>query len=245
VPLAVSVKVLVLAVLLGLNDAVTPLGRPDADKLTLPLKPFCGVTVMVLVPVVPRVIVKLFGDAEKAKFAGGFTVRESVVLCDKLPEIPVTVTVTVPTIAVLLAVSVNVLVLAVLPGLNDAVTPLGRPDADKLTLPLKPFCGDTVMVAAPAAPCTIVKPLGEAEMEKLGDGGTALVTDTLSKLAVAKADVVRLLTASPTYTFCAMLTVWLAPSWAQFRPSREPYRVNTFPLLASFIQYERAALPKY
>jgi hypothetical protein len=40
VPLAVSVNVLVLAVLLGLNDAVTPLGVPDADKLTLPVKPF-------------------------------------------------------------------------------------------------------------------------------------------------------------------------------------------------------------
>ena len=240
-----SVNVLVLAVLLGLNDAVTPLGRPDADKLTLPLKPFCGVTVMVLVPVVPRVIVKLFGDAERAKFAGGFTMRETVVVLVKLPDVPVRVTVTVPVVAVLLAVSVNVLVPAVLLGLNDAVTPLGRPDADKLTLPLKPFCGDTVMVAAPAAPCTIVKPLGEAEMEKLGDGGTALVTDTLSKLAVASEEVLRLLTASPTYTFCAMLTVWLAPSWAQFRPSREPYRVNTFPLLASFIQYGRAALPKY
>jgi len=90
-------------------------------------------------------------------------VRESVVLCDKLPEIPVTVMVTVPTIAVLLAVSVNVLVLAVLPGLNDAVTPLGRPDADKLTLPLKPFCGDTVMVLAPFLPWTTLRLLGEVE----------------------------------------------------------------------------------
>jgi hypothetical protein len=62
--LAASVNVLVLAVLLGLNDAVTPLGRPDADKLTLLLKPFCGVTVMVLVLLVPCVIVKLLGDAE-------------------------------------------------------------------------------------------------------------------------------------------------------------------------------------
>jgi len=30
---------------LGLNDALTPLGRPETDKLTLPLKPFSGVTV--------------------------------------------------------------------------------------------------------------------------------------------------------------------------------------------------------
>ena len=68
VPLAVSVNVLVLAVLLGLNDAVTPLGSPDADKLTLPLKPFCGVTVMVLAPPAPCVMLKLLGDAERAKF---------------------------------------------------------------------------------------------------------------------------------------------------------------------------------
>ena len=63
----------------------------------------------------------------------------------------------------LLAVKVNVLVVAVLLGLNDAVTPIGRPDADKLTLPLKPFCGVTVMVLAPLAPCAIVKLLGAAE----------------------------------------------------------------------------------
>ena len=89
--------------------------------------------------------------------------RESVVLCDKLPEIPMTVMVTVPIIAVLLAVSVNVLVLAVLLGLNDAVTPLGRPDADKLTLPLKPFCGVTVMVLAPFVPWTTLRLLGDVE----------------------------------------------------------------------------------
>jgi hypothetical protein len=77
--------------------------------------------------------------------------------------VPVTVTVTVPVAAVLLAFSVNVLVLDVLLGLNVAVTPLGRPDADKLTLPLNPFCGVTVMVLAPLAPCTIVKLLGDAE----------------------------------------------------------------------------------
>jgi hypothetical protein len=86
-----------------------------------------------------------------------------VVVLIKPPDMPVTVTVAVPVAAVLLAVSVNVLVLAVLVGLNDDVTPLGRPDADKLTLPVKPFCGVTVMVLAPLAPCTIVKLFGDAE----------------------------------------------------------------------------------
>ena len=164
--LAASVNVLVLVVLLGLNEAVTPLGRPDADKLTLPLKPFCGVTVMVLAPLAPWVMLRLLGDAERVKLGGGVTVKESVVPCDKPPDVPVMVTVAVPIAAVPLAVSVNVLVLVVLLGLNDAVTPLGRPDADKLTLPLKPFCGVTVMVLAPLAPCVMLKLLGDTERVK-------------------------------------------------------------------------------
>jgi hypothetical protein len=90
-------------------------------------------------------------------------VREIVVLFVKLPDVPVTVTVTVPVVAVLLAVKVSVLLLAVLVGLNDAVTPLGRPDVNKLTLPLKPFCGVTVMVLVPVVPCAIVKLFGDAE----------------------------------------------------------------------------------
>jgi hypothetical protein len=53
VALAVSVKVLVDVVGFELNDAVTPLGRPDAAKLTLPVKPFSGVTATMLEPVSP------------------------------------------------------------------------------------------------------------------------------------------------------------------------------------------------
>jgi hypothetical protein len=62
---AVSVNVLVVVAGFALNDAVTPLGSPDADKLTPAVKPFCGVTVIVLVPAVPCAIVKLLGDAER------------------------------------------------------------------------------------------------------------------------------------------------------------------------------------
>lgn len=179
--LALSVNVLVLAVLVGLNDAVTPDGRADADKPTVPLKPFCGVTVIVLVPVPPCVTVTVPGDAESVKFGinAAFTVREREVVLPKVPELPVTVIVTVPVVAVPLAVNVNVLVLAVLAGLKDAVTPGGRPDADKLTLPLKPFCGVTVIVLVPVAPCTTVKVLGDAERVKFGFGAAFTVRDSV------------------------------------------------------------------
>src|SRR6267143_5170602 len=92
--LAVSVKVLVAVAGFGLKDAVTPLGRPEADKLTLPLKPFCGVTVMVLVPLAPCTIFKLLGEVESAKLGvgRGFTARESVVVLVKLPEVPLMLT---------------------------------------------------------------------------------------------------------------------------------------------------------
>ena len=88
---------------------------------------------------------------------------EIVVAFDKLPDVPVMVTVTVPVVAVLLAVSVNMLVVVVGLTLKDAITPLGSPDADKLTPPVKPFCGVTVMVLVPLVPCAIVKLLGDAE----------------------------------------------------------------------------------
>ena len=138
--LAVSVKVLVAVVGLGLNDADTPVGRLGADKLTLLLKPFCGVMVMVLVPLVPCEMPRLAGNAERAKFGttAVVTVRLMVVEFVKLPEVPVMVTATVPVVAVPLAVTVRVLVLVVLPGLKEAVTPLGSPEADKLTLPENP-----------------------------------------------------------------------------------------------------------
>lgn len=165
--LAERVKVLVPVVLPGLNAGVTPLGRPEADKLTLPLKPLSGFTVIVLMPLEPCVMVKLLGEAERVKFGGGFTVRESVVELDRFPDEPVMVTVAAPVVAVPLAVSVRVLAPVVLAGLNDAVTPEGKPDADKLTVPLKPLCGLTVMLLVPLAPCTIVRLLGEPERVKL------------------------------------------------------------------------------
>src|SRR5215470_8383753 len=55
----------------GLNAALTPLGRPEAEKLTAPLNPFCGVMVITLPPLVPCVTGKLFGEAASAKLGEG------------------------------------------------------------------------------------------------------------------------------------------------------------------------------
>jgi hypothetical protein len=67
VPLAVSVKTLVAVVGFVPNEAVTPVGKPDADNVTLPVKPFLGVTVTVLEPLDPVAMERLLGDAERLK----------------------------------------------------------------------------------------------------------------------------------------------------------------------------------
>ena len=168
--LAVNVTVLLEVAGFGLIEAVTPLGNPDADKVTLPVKPFEGVILIVLVPLLPRLIARLFGEADKVKFAPveAFTVRLIDVVWVRLPDVPVTVTVAVPVAAVLLAVSVNTLEEVAGFGLKDAVTPVGKPEAEKVTLPLKPFDGVIVTVLVPLVPCVIVTLLGAAERLKSG-----------------------------------------------------------------------------
>src|SRR5260370_9763530 len=76
-----------------------------------------------------------------------------------------------------------------------------------------------------------------------GASAAAELTDTLSNVAVPNDDVVRLLTASPTYTFGTIVTVWLAPNCTQFTPSAELYIVNNFPLHSSFTHTAKAPLP--
>ena len=58
-----------------------------------------------------------------------------------VPELPVIVTVALPVVAVLLALRVNVLFVVEGLGANTALTPDGNPDAERVTLPEKPFSG--------------------------------------------------------------------------------------------------------
>lgn len=81
-PLAVRVSTLVDVVVEGLKLAVTPEGSPEAERLTDPVKPFSGVTVMVLVLLRPRRMLSVLGEAESEKSAttGAFTVSVRVVV---------------------------------------------------------------------------------------------------------------------------------------------------------------------
>jgi hypothetical protein len=65
--------------------------------------------------------------------------RLTVAVWVKLPEMPLIRIENVPVAALFFADKVSVLVVVVLPGLKDAVTPRGKPEADKLTVPVKPF----------------------------------------------------------------------------------------------------------
>jgi hypothetical protein len=189
VPLAVNVRTLELVVGFVPNAAVTPVGKPDAVSVTLLLNPLVGLTVMVLVPPAPPcVIVTLFGDADKLKFGvtAALTVSDTLVVCVKLPEVPEMVTVAVPVVALLLADSVRTLVVLVGGfGANVAVTPDGKPEAERVTLPLNPLVGLIVIVLVPAAPpCVTVTLPGEGDKLKFGveDVGqlfTRLATFTL------------------------------------------------------------------
>jgi len=152
---AASVIVLLVDVGFVLNVAVTPLGSAPVERVTLPLKPFCGVTDTVLVPLPPCTTLTLLGEADSVKLGGttAFTVRETIVVDVSVPDVPVTVTVAGPGVAVLLALNVSVLLLPVVGlGLNVAVTPFGSVEVVNVTLPLKPFCGATLMLLDPLAP---------------------------------------------------------------------------------------------
>ena len=73
----------------------------------------------------------------------------------KEPDVSVMVTVAAPAAAVLLAVRVRTLVLVAGLVANAAVTPVGRPVAARVTLPLNGLTSVTVMMSVPLEPCAI------------------------------------------------------------------------------------------
>jgi hypothetical protein len=68
-----------------------------------------------------------------------WTVKLTVVVFFKPPEVPLIRIENVPIDALSVADKVSVLLPGVLSGMKEAVTPRGRPEADKLTLLANPF----------------------------------------------------------------------------------------------------------
>jgi len=74
----------------GLNVAVTPVGWPDAAKVTLPVNGLISVTVMVSVPLAPGATDKDVAEGLSVKPPVPVTVRVmEVVTGVSVPEVPV------------------------------------------------------------------------------------------------------------------------------------------------------------
>jgi hypothetical protein len=96
----------------------------------------------------------------------GVTVRAIVAVdVGNVPEVPVTVMVDVAAVAVAATVNVTTLVLVVGLVPITAVTPIGKPDTARVTLPLKGLMSVTVIVSVPVPPWTIESATGEAAIE--------------------------------------------------------------------------------
>src|SRR5271157_758371 len=113
VAVALAVNVITAVVVAGLveNAAVTPLGRPEAESVTLPANGLTSVIVMVTVQLPPCGMEQLLPAGPSVKPpVEETTVSVMVVVAVVVPEVPVMVTVAVPVVAVLVAVKVSTLV---------------------------------------------------------------------------------------------------------------------------------------
>lgn len=111
-----------------------------------------AVTVFALVVPPTTSLPKANDVGERVRAGAPVTVSCMPASLVKLPDTPLTITVDFPPPAPAATVRVSVLVEVVGFGLNAAVTPLGRSDADNVTLPLKPLAGTTVIVLVPLLP---------------------------------------------------------------------------------------------
>lgn len=212
------------------NPAVTPAGSADADRFTLPANPFNGVRVMALEPLPPLTICKAAGASAMAKSCGAVTVAVKVAVEVRLPEAPVTVKLEALTAAEPVAVSVRVLLTAAVPvaetlaGLNDAVTPAGKPVAVRATVPLKPDCGVTVMVATPVPPSATFTL--EAEEVSLKEVELATVNARVACADRAPEVPVTVSVEEPTAAEAEAVSFRVAPVKAADTPLGKPAMVN-------------------
>jgi hypothetical protein len=88
-----TVNVTTLVAVAGLvpNAAVTPVGIPDAARVTLPANGLTSVIVMVSVPLAPGAIDRADAEGASEKLPAPVTVRVMEVAALSVPEVPVMV----------------------------------------------------------------------------------------------------------------------------------------------------------
>jgi hypothetical protein len=121
-------------------------------------------------------LVKLLPDPEEV------TTNETLALCASVPLVPEMVTVYVPAVVEfnVVRVSVELPEVEIEVGEKLAVTPVGRPEAARETVPVNPFRGLTLAENVVEFPAATVCEEGEAEKLKSGVSVTAFtVTLTL------------------------------------------------------------------
>lgn len=154
--LAVRVSRLLPVVGLVANAAVTPLGIPEAVRVTAPVNPPTSVTLMVSVPPASKPILSVDAEGASVKLpvVAAVIVIGMVMDLVVVPEVTVTVIEYVPSVAVALAF--RVITKVVLVGLvTEAETPDGRPVREIVGVPVAPV---TVMVQVAEPPCCRVNP---------------------------------------------------------------------------------------
>jgi hypothetical protein len=134
----------------GENEAVTPLGRPETLRLTLPVRPSDLTVLTLIVPDIPWPMLRL--PVLVSSSPGALIVREAVVLAVTPPDVPVMVMRVVPGVALALTETLREASLVVGLPVKAAVTPLGNPETAKATDPVNPYLGTTVITDFPVPP---------------------------------------------------------------------------------------------
>jgi len=152
------------------SEHVMPAGGV-VDRLTVPVKPPCDVTVIVLVAAMPTFAVTGLGLAVRVKVPVVPRLNVTTTLWDSVPLVPVTVTVKEADAVGAVRVHARVAVCGEVPKVTLAgsvhVAVLDGTDATcaRLTVPVKPFSAVRVIVEDPDVVVEVTV-LGEAAMVK-------------------------------------------------------------------------------
>jgi hypothetical protein len=132
-------------------------GETLVERLMVPANPFWLVRTMFTVPADPlcNVMLVVLAEIVKSGGGGGVTVKVAGVVRDRVPLVPVIVTVKVPTVFELHEIVAVPEVVMLLGVTAPHVRPAGAV-AVRVTVPVKPLTGVTVIVDVAAVPTVVV-----------------------------------------------------------------------------------------